>query len=96
MASGAERMPLKVTRSIVTAILTGDVEKAPFEAEPVFGLEVPTSLAGVDRSFLMPRNAWSDKESYDQTARSVAEKFRENFKQYAEAEPSLEKAGPSV
>ncbi|MFQ6615472.1 MAG: phosphoenolpyruvate carboxykinase (ATP) [Fidelibacterota bacterium] len=94
VASGADRMPLKVTRGIVTAILSGELEKASFESEPVFGLEVPTSLAGVDRSFLMPRNAWSDKDSYDRTARSVAEKFRDNFKQYARAEPSLEKAGP--
>lgn len=94
--SGAERMPLKMTRNIVTSILTGRVEQSSFQTEPVFNLDVPVSLDGVDRSLLMPMNAWPDKESYDQTARTIAGKFRENFKQYGNAEPSLEKAGPRV
>lgn len=94
--SGAERMPIAATRRIVTAILTGEIEKAQFVQEPVFGLDVPANLSGVDKSILMPRNAWPEKGDYDRAARLLAEKFQENFKLYSEEEPSLEAAGPQI
>ncbi|MFQ6673870.1 MAG: phosphoenolpyruvate carboxykinase (ATP), partial [Fidelibacterota bacterium] len=95
-ASGAKRMPLDATRAMVTAILTGEIEQSDFTEEPVFGLEIPASIHGVDRSLLMPRQAWSDKDAYDRTARLIAHKFRDNFVQYSGEESTLEAAGPRV
>ena len=94
--SGAERMPLSTTRSIVTSILNENIEKADFEKESVFGLAIPSFVDGVDNSILRPRNTWSEKNSYDQTAKVLAGKFRDNFKLYSEMEPLLEKAGPRI
>ena len=39
-------------------------------SDPVFGFAVPTACPGVPAEILMPRNTWSDKASYDATARS--------------------------
>jgi len=94
--SGAKRMPLPTTRRIVTSILNGDIEKADFVKEPVFGLEIPSFLDGVENAILVPRNSWSDTDAYDKTADILANKFKNNFKLYSEQEPSLEKAGPQV
>lgn len=94
--SGAKRMPLPITRNIVTSIFNGDIEKTEFVKESIFGLEIPSSLEGVDKAILMPRNRWSNKNAYDETARILAEKFKENFKLYGHQEPSLEAAGPTI
>jgi len=92
--SGASRMPLPATRAMVTAILDGSIEKSQFVKEPVFGLEIPTQLRGVDSNILNPRDTWQDKEEYDRTAELLVKKFRENFEQYNDEASELQKAGP--
>ncbi|MEE9166004.1 MAG: phosphoenolpyruvate carboxykinase (ATP) [Candidatus Neomarinimicrobiota bacterium] len=94
--SGASRMPIGATRRMVTAILTGEIEEAEFVKEPVFGLDVPTAIGGVDGTVLMPRSTWPDVDSYDRTARKLADKFKNNFTLYGDEEPSLEAAGPQI
>jgi phosphoenolpyruvate carboxykinase (ATP) len=93
-ASGAKRISIQATRAIITGILTGEIEKNEFAVDPVFGTQVPTSLAGVESGILAPRAAWSDKTAYDNTARELAGKFNENFKQYATEQKELIEAGP--
>ncbi|MBK1623300.1 phosphoenolpyruvate carboxykinase [Afifella marina] len=78
-----KRMPLKLTRRLLEAALEGTLEKAPMEKEPVFGLEIPTELEGVDSKVLHPRETWSDKAAYDRQAEKLLEMFSENFKQFA-------------
>ena len=34
---------------------------------------------------LTPRNAWSDKDAYDSTARALATRFQANFQQFENA-----------
>jgi phosphoenolpyruvate carboxykinase (ATP) len=55
-----------------------------FTKHPIFGVEVPASVANVPTEILEPRNTWTDKEAYDKTAASLAEKFVSNFKKYAD------------
>ncbi|MDR2989127.1 MAG: phosphoenolpyruvate carboxykinase (ATP), partial [Providencia alcalifaciens] len=43
-----KRISIKDTRAIIDAILSGDIEKADTIKLPVFDLEVPTALPGVD------------------------------------------------
>jgi phosphoenolpyruvate carboxykinase (ATP) len=78
------RMKLPYTRAMITAALNGKLDDVEFVKHPVFGVEMPVSLAGVPAEILDPRNTWSDKEAYDKTAASLAEKFVHNFQKYAD------------
>ena len=53
-----ERMSLPATRKIIDAILDGTLENAEYETLPVFNLEIPKEVPGVDSKILNPRNAW--------------------------------------
>lgn len=91
------RMKLKLTRAIINAIHSGELARAEFHADPIFGLQVPQSCEGVPSKILMPRNAWEDKHSYDTTARKLAGLFNENFAKYAAgAAAEVRAAGPLV
>ena len=78
-----ERMSIKTTRACIDSILDGSAMQAEFEEDDVFGLQVPTSLPGVDSHVLNPRHAWEDKDLYDVTAKKLAGMFSENFEKYA-------------
>ncbi|MCC5877590.1 MAG: phosphoenolpyruvate carboxykinase (ATP), partial [Candidatus Sumerlaeia bacterium] len=78
------RFELKYTRAIIDAILGGGLDNVYFETEPNFGLAVPRECANVPSEILIPRNAWSDKKAYDDTARRLVDMFRKNFEQYAD------------
>jgi phosphoenolpyruvate carboxykinase (ATP) len=91
------RMQLSYTRAIIDAIHSGELSKAPTVDDPVFGLQIPTRATNVPDYLLVPRNAWSDTDAYDRTARSLAEMFQKNFSKYASAASAeLVKAGPRV
>jgi phosphoenolpyruvate carboxykinase (ATP) len=46
---------------------------------------------------LKPRNTWADKDAYDRKAGELAQKFAENFKQFAgSVGPQIVGAGPRV
>jgi phosphoenolpyruvate carboxykinase (ATP) len=78
------RMKLPYTRAMITATLNGQLDEVKFTKHPIFGMEVPGAVPGVPTEILDPRNTWADKDAYDHTANSLAEKFVENFKKYAE------------
>src|SRR5690606_24049342 len=50
-----KRMSLKATRAIITAIFEGKLDDAPCATLPLFGLQYPTSVPGVDSAILNPR-----------------------------------------
>jgi len=89
------RMKLRLTRAIITAIHSGELARAGTARDQVFGFEVPTACPGVPAEILVPRNTWSDKSSYDATARKLAGLFRANFEKYADgASAEVRAAGP--
>lgn len=89
------RMKLKLTRAIINAIHSGVLAQAATVRDPVFGVAVPTHCPGVPPEILIPRNTWSDKASYDATARKLAGLFRDNFEKYADrAAAEVRAAGP--
>ena len=77
------RISLGYTRAILEAIHSGELDDAPVEREPFFGLDVVTACPGVPEKLLLPRNSWDDKSSYDDYARKLAGLFRGNFEKYA-------------
>lgn len=91
-----KRMNLAYTRAMVTAALNGDLEKASFEADPIFGVLVPNEVPGVPSEVLKPRNTWSDKDAYDRQAKDLAARFAQNFKKFAGISEDIAAAGPKA
>jgi phosphoenolpyruvate carboxykinase (ATP) len=81
---------------MVTAALTGEIEKAEFVKDPVFGVEVPTSVEGVPSEILIPANTWDDKAAYGEKVKTLATSFIENFKKYTTASADIVAAGPKL
>ena len=89
------RMSIAYTRAMVTAALNGSLAQVPTQADPVFGLNIPTSCPGVPGEVLLPRNTWTDKDAYDQAARNLAQRFRTNFDKFADqVTEEVRNAGP--
>jgi phosphoenolpyruvate carboxykinase (ATP) len=59
-------MSLKVTRKIIDAVHSGELNSASFEEFPVFGFKIPKSIQGVQPEILMPKNTWADKAAFDE------------------------------
>ncbi|WCL50427.1 phosphoenolpyruvate carboxykinase (ATP) [Leptospira sp. GIMC2001] len=78
-----KRMSLPATRKVLDEIFNGEIEKAEFIKHPIFQVEFPKSIPGVDDHLLDPRAAWADKAEYDKTAKELAGMFIENFKKYS-------------
>jgi phosphoenolpyruvate carboxykinase (ATP) len=91
------RMKLKYTRAIVDAIHSGELAKVETVDDPIFGLAVPKTCSNVPTEILTPKNTWTEKASYDTTAKKLAALFNDNFKKYADqASEAVRKAGPRL
>ena len=91
-----KRMKLGYTRAMVTAALTGDIEKSTFVTDPTFGVEVPTHIEGVPDQLLIPANTWEDKAAYEASCKKLAQSFAENFKKYTHMSAEVAAAGPKA
>jgi phosphoenolpyruvate carboxykinase (ATP) len=93
----SERMSLKHTRRMVNAVLDGELNDVEYREEHFFGLMVPASVPDVPDEVLDPRNAWDDRDAYDNKARDLARMFRENFKQFeSQSSEDILSGGPKV
>jgi len=91
------RMKLKLTRAIINAIHSGELAGSATTIDSTFGFAVPTVCSGVPAEILVPRNTWTDKSSYDATARKLAKLFRDNFTKYVEGTSAeIGAAGPAA
>ena len=92
---GGERFSLPYTRAMITAILDGSLDNAETAEHPVFGLNMPTNIAGVPDEILNPRNLWADKDAYDVQCDKLAKLFRENETKY-ELSDAIRSGGPKT
>ena len=76
------RMPIKVTRTLLSAALDGSLAGASFRRDANFGFEVPVAVPGVDPVLLDPRQTWGSGAEYDTQARKLVAMFTANFAQY--------------
>ena len=91
------RMPIKVTRTLLTAALDGSLKNVKFRTDPYFGFAVPTQLAGVEPHLLYPQKTWQNKLEFDETARKLVGMFQKNFVQFEEhVEADVRAAAPEV
>src|SRR5687767_8236769 len=90
-----KRMKLAHTRAMIHAILRGDLDKAPSETDPAFGLHIPREVSNVPRQVLRPRETWPDKNAYDTQAKKLAEMFKDNIEKFGGAvSDAVKAAGP--
>jgi len=90
---GGNRISIKDTRSIITAILNKELDSVEYVQDPIFNLYIPTSCPGIDANILNPRNMWGDKDAYTEAASNLAKMFQNDFKQYDVPKEVVE-AGP--
>lgn len=93
-----QRISIKATRRIIDAILNGSIEDATFNTLPIFGLQIPTLVEGVDSDIIDPRNTYSDASQWTHKATALAKKFIHNFEQFTDTENGLAlvAAGPKL
>lgn len=93
-----KRISIKDTRGIINAILDGSIEKAETKIIPIFNLEVPTSLPGVQAEILDPRDTYTDSNDWTTKASKLAGLFIDNFEKYTDNEEgkALVAAGPQL
>ena len=92
------RIEIGATRSIIRAILEGTILDADFETVPIFQLQVPRALAGVDSKLLNPRTAWPNVQDWERAASALARRFKDNFAAFTDTEEGrrLVESGPSI
>ena len=93
-----KRITIKDTRGIIDAILNGDILNAETKKIPMFDLEVPTALPGVDPKILDPRDTYADPSVWEEKAKDLAGRFVKNFVKYTgnDAGKALVEAGPKL
>lgn len=91
-----KRISIKDTRTIVSAILEGELDKAQYRHDSLFNLDVPIKVVGVDSTILNPRDLWKNKNDYDKKALFLAELFINNFKKFQNIPTEVISAGPQL
>ncbi len=76
------RMPIKSTRALLNAALSGELKSQAMRTDPVFGFQVPLALPGVDSKILSPRDTWADPKAYDAMAAKLVAMFTKNFEKF--------------
>jgi phosphoenolpyruvate carboxykinase (ATP) len=92
-----KRISINHTRTMLRAAIAGQLEHTETYTDPVFGLHVPLHIEGVPDEIMRPRDTWQDKDEYDRMARTLAERFIQNFeKKFAATAPELAQEGPKL
>jgi phosphoenolpyruvate carboxykinase (ATP) len=91
------RISLPYTRALINAALSGELDKAKFTKDPIFGFEIPDQCAGVPSDILIPSNTWADKDAYKKKATELASYFIKNFEKYeSNASEEIKSAAPKL
>ncbi|GBL41148.1 phosphoenolpyruvate carboxykinase [ATP] 2 [Nitrosopumilaceae archaeon] len=90
------RIKIKYSRAMVTAALTGALDIVKYRHDDLFNLDIPIDVPGIPSEILDPKNTWSDKDSYELSAKKLAQMFVENFKKFQNVAPEILDAGPKL
>ena len=90
-----QRMPIQLTRSLLKAALSGNLEGVDMREDKFFKFMVPIAING-DSSYLNPKDTWSNKDDFDKQAKKLVSMFIENFKNFeSEVDNNIIISGPS-
>jgi phosphoenolpyruvate carboxykinase (ATP) len=88
-------MKIAYTRAMITAALTGQLDRVEYKKHSIFNLDIPATCPGVPDGVLDPRGTWPDPAKYDEQAAKLAKMFVDNFKTFEnDVPPSVKAAGP--
>ena len=92
------RISLANTRALINAIFDGELDDAETETLPIFNLQMPKALAGLDNSVLDPRSSYDDPAEWEKRARHLGGLFVDNFEKFTDTDAgkALVAAGPQV
>jgi len=90
------RIKIQYSRAMVTAALTGALDIVKYRHDDLFNLDIPTECPNVPSEILDPKNTWIDKDSYDLSAKKLAQMFVENFNKFKNVPPEIRNAGPKL
>ncbi len=79
----SKRIKLSYTRALITAALTGELDKVEFENLPIFNLQMPKTCPNVPSELLNPRATWGDSAAYDVKANNLAKAFGSYFEKFS-------------
>ena len=91
-----QRISIQATRDIINFIHDGSLANAKLATLPVFNLQYPTNLPGIDSKILNPIDSWSNKDEYNTMLRKVAGLFNDNFKRFEKDASDAVKRGAPV
>jgi phosphoenolpyruvate carboxykinase (ATP) len=89
-----KRIDLNYTRSMVTAVINGEIDKCSFKLHQIFNLEIPLECPGVPNQLLDPAQTWNNQSEYLQAATKLANLFIQNFQKFGEVSQKIIDAGP--
>jgi phosphoenolpyruvate carboxykinase (ATP) len=84
-----KRISIRYTRAMLNAALSGKLLNVEYTTDPVFGFRVPQTCPDVPDDVLNPASSWHDQKAYMQRYRSLASRFIDNFKKFADSRESL-------
>ncbi len=73
------RIDIRLTRRMVRAALSGELDKAEFALDERFHVWVPDSCPGVPQEMLQPETTWDDRTAYARRADLLAGDFANEY-----------------
>lgn len=92
---GGRRFSIPVTRAIINAIGSGEIDQASTTHLQPLNLTIPTQLKDIDAGLLDPREAWNDAAAWQASAGELAKEFGRNFERF-NVDQAIIDAGPHL
>jgi len=74
-----KRIDLTLTRRMVNAALSGELDHVSYIDDNLFHVQIPTSCPGVPAEILNPINTWKSADEYRTAANKLARQFSDHF-----------------
>lgn len=79
-----KRISIRYTRDLLNSALNGELKDVEYYTDPIFGYQVPKHCPGIPDNVLYPSSAWSSEDAYMKRYLSLAARFIDNFKKFAD------------
>jgi len=77
-----DRVSLEITRAVVQAAISGDLDHESYETDPIFHFDIPQHCPGVPSELLNPSRLANDEGEFAIRAHRLAEEFINDFNQF--------------